>query len=94
MSYWTIAFVAFATLVTPWQTSWALPVEGVRFTADDDDSEDEEEGWGEDEEGWGDESEEDFGFENTVDVSDIKIVIQGSSWLSSFESRGILISIL
>jgi len=67
-------FIVLAALVAPAQ-SWALPQDGVRFAADD---EDEEEGWGEEdeEEGWGEEGEEDFGFENTVDVSDIKIDTQ------------------
>ncbi len=48
--------------------SVAAPTEPVYF-------DDEEEGWGDEdeEEGWGEEGGDDFGFENTVDVTDIKI---------------------
>lgn len=84
MPIWTLVLILATLLATPGK-SYALPFDGLRL------ADDEEEGWGEDEdeeEGWGEEEgEDDFGFESTVDVSNIKLDTQASdrAWELSFD---------
>lgn len=59
-----ILLAAWAVMLVPaW--SWAAPKSIVVLLSDDDEEDDEE--------GWGDDSEDDFGFETNVDVSDVQL---------------------
>ena len=68
MPIWPVFFILTAVFLCPVQ-SFAAPSESLSYADED------EEGWGDEdeEEGWGEEDGDDFGFENTVDVTDIKI---------------------
>ena len=74
MPIWLAIFLIAAAAFYPGH-SFAAPGE-PSYVADED-----EEEWGDDddEEGWGDEDGDDFGFENTVDVTDIKIDTEASN---------------